>query len=63
MGRKLCTVLCGEGNVHQLTRFSHSVEPAPDMCQLCLMRILVQEVVWDRDVTDFLDPCACKSPL
>lgn len=62
MGRKLCTVLCGEGNVRQLTRFPHFVKPISDMCQLCLIRIFVQEVGGYRDMADFLDSCGTQEP-
>ena len=59
VGRKLSTILCGEGNVGQLFRLSHSVEAAPDLCQLCFVRIFAQGLV-GRDVSDLLNPCGAQ---
>ena len=62
MGRKLRTVVCGEGNVRQLIRFPHFVETASDLRQLHLKRIFVQKVIGDGDVVDFLHSCRTQEP-
>ena len=60
VGNEPCTVFCDEGNVRQLVRFPHLIEPVSDLFQLCLVRVFYKEVIGDGDVFDFLNPCSAQ---